>query len=658
MSLNVPNYRADIDGLRAIAIIAVVLFHMAPEYFGGGFVGVDIFFVISGFLITSIILYQLKNNTFSFNEFYAKRIIRLFPSLIIVLISTGLIGYFALLPSEFESLGKHSAAGATFLSNLLLFKEVNYFDSASEMKPLLHLWSLGIEEQFYIFLPLVLFISFKIKPKYIISILALSVVYSFSLNILKISNKPEYSFYLPQTRFWELMIGSVLGYFHINKNSIINKQLLNFLSTLGFLLCVLSFSIIDKNYKFPGFWSLMPVIGTAFLIFSGKNTFINSKVLSHRFLVSIGLISYPLYLWHWPLLSFSYISRNNTPPIEERISLIILSFILSILTYKIIEKPLIKWPIGKKRKKSWIFLAVLIVVFFLGISIYKKFIPPYSSNKNFSLISEAVNDWDFPGRLKLIRNKKGDSIYWQGLNINKSIYIGDSNIQQYYPRLEKLVNQSKDNLGLLFASGGGCPPFPNLKNDDGKYSFCEKWINNGFELALTDKNIKKVIIGAQWTSYFSENSNFYFSFGNNKVYLSGFQKNKNLILNEFGKMIERLIKENKKVYVVLNIPVGPEFAPLSQIDRGFSRFPLINSKENKISRSSFESRYLNLLNSIEFISKKSGAKIINPLDYLCNMKSTYCDVSIYGKPIYKDNCHLRPFYVKDFITFLDETIEP
>lgn len=204
------HYRADIDGLRAIAVLAVVGFHAFPDYFPGGFVGVDVFFVISGFLISSIIFREVGRSTFRLPQFYARRIRRIFPALLIVLVACLLFGWFALLPDELEHLGKHVAAAATFVSNLALWQESGYFDRAAELKPLLHLWSLGVEEQFYLVWPMLLLLLWKRQQNIAITIVLLTLT-SFMLSIALGQQSPSANFYFPFSRFWELGLGCLLA---------------------------------------------------------------------------------------------------------------------------------------------------------------------------------------------------------------------------------------------------------------------------------------------------------------------------------------------------------------------------------------------------------------------------------------------------------------
>ena len=249
------NYRPDIDGLRALAVFAVVVFHAFPSYARGGFIGVDVFFVISGYLISSIIFDDLNKGTFSFSEFYTRRIKRILPALLIVLISSFIFGYFSLLADEYKQLGSHIAAGASFISNHILSNEAGYFDNLGETKPLLHLWSLAIEEQFYIIWPLFLYFAWKRKFNLLI-ITTLIAISSFMLNLKGVKQDTVASFYSLQTRFWELLSGSLLAYVTIlkeealyyfqNKTGEANKMFKNSLSFFGLLLILLGIWGINK----------------------------------------------------------------------------------------------------------------------------------------------------------------------------------------------------------------------------------------------------------------------------------------------------------------------------------------------------------------------------------------------------------------------------
>lgn len=360
------RHRPDIDGLRAIAVLAVVAFH-ATKRISGGFVGVDVFFVISGFLISGIILNGLKHNSFSLADFYVRRIRRIFPALLLVLVCSWVLGWFVLGPQGYALLGQHMVAGAGFFSNILLWSESGYFDPTATLKPLLHLWSLGIEEQFYLVWPLLLIFATKFKWRIQLSILFL-LAGSFVVNIAGVESNPVATFYLPLSRFWELLAGAMLAYLHLHHLDTLESKLLSTVCQLGktrvslrsvasvsgLLLIVVSIFAVDESSSFPGWWALLPTLGSMLLIAAGSSAWINRTLLSNKWMVSIGLISYPLYLWHWPLLTFGRMTSIGMDyPRFTTLSMVALAFLLSALTYRLVEKPLrygVKWKANSVAK--------------------------------------------------------------------------------------------------------------------------------------------------------------------------------------------------------------------------------------------------------------------------------------------------------------------
>jgi peptidoglycan/LPS O-acetylase OafA/YrhL len=365
-----PKYRPDIDGLRALAILSVVGFHVSHERIPGGFIGVDIFFVISGFLISTIIFKGLEAGNFSFIEFYSRRIKRIYPALIIVLSFVFLAGWFTLLPEEYKQLGKHVAGGGVFISNILLWNESGYFDSAAETKPLLHLWSLAIEEQFYIFWPLLLAFVWKRKWSFITITSTVGTI-SFVINICLLIKNPATSFYLPAPRFWELMVGGILAYIELHK-PYLNSKFKNTQSILGLALLIIGFTYINQSRLFPGWWALLPVFGAFFIISAGPKAWINNYLLSNRVVVWFGLISFPLYLWHWPLLSFARILYGGYPSGYIKVTLVFIAIFLSYITYIFLEKPIRSSESPKYRKKEIYLIVILGAIAIFGYVTYLK----------------------------------------------------------------------------------------------------------------------------------------------------------------------------------------------------------------------------------------------------------------------------------------------
>jgi peptidoglycan/LPS O-acetylase OafA/YrhL len=400
----IPNhqYRSDIDGLRAFAVLSVVLFHAFPEFITGGFIGVDVFFVISGFLISTIIFEKLEQGSFTFADFYARRIRRIFPSLILVLVTSFILGWCILFVSEYKQLGKHIAGGAGFIANFILWSESSYFDNLADTKPLLHLWSLGIEEQFYIIWPPILWAAWRLRLHILPIIFAIAIT-SFAWNLYSISIDPVATFYSPLTRFWELLIGSLLAYVTVFKAKypklvVSSVSQANIYSWIGCGLFITGLLLINKESGFPGAWALLPTLGAAFMIKAGPTAWFNRVVLGNSVLVWFGLISYPLYLWHWSLLSFARILSSSVPEVEIRIGVVVLSVLLSWLTYRFVEKPirfgngiqfsitfLGKWFVSKKA----ITITLVVGLFLIGLAGY---VANYKNGSHSRLVNKINID--------------------------------------------------------------------------------------------------------------------------------------------------------------------------------------------------------------------------------------------------------------------------
>ncbi|WP_252997414.1 acyltransferase family protein [Pseudomonas thivervalensis] len=484
-NLSYPGYRPDIDGLRAIAVLLVVGFHAFPYWVKGGFVGVDVFFVISGFLISTIIFNGLDSGEYKFIDFYNRRIKRIFPALLLVLISSFVFGWFALLADEFKQLGKHMAGGAGFVANIVLWSENGYFDGAAETKPLLHLWSLGVEEQFYIAWPFLLWAAWK-KKLNLLSITALVVLISFYLNISKTQADVVAAFYLPQTRFWELLAGSVMAYITLYKSqavmrgrlkvdgwlgSLINTEapdadgrtLCNFQSVLGMIFIAVGVLLITKEQAFPGWWALLPVAGAVLIISAGPMAWLNRVVLSNRLLVWFGLISFPLYLWHWPILSYLRIIEGYTPSRELRIMAVGLAIVLAWLTYEFIEKPMRN---GKGESvKVGVLLVLMVAMGYVGYYSYSRDGLTFRENiKSMNRVSgEFVGPlWRFTKNEACMQRYplKGSEKYgWWFCMLSKDqaptlLLLGNSHANELYAGLS--LNPSFSRHSIL--SIGTCDP--------------------------------------------------------------------------------------------------------------------------------------------------------------------------------------------------------
>ena len=505
-----PSYRADIDGLRALAVLAVIAFHAFPEWVSGGFIGVDVFFVISGFLITTLIQDSLQQQSFSFRAFYASRVRRLFPALVIVLLACQVFGWFALLANEYKALGKHIAASTAFIPNFIFWSESGYFDYAADAKPLLQLWSLGIEEQFYLFWPIVIWLGLK----YRVSVFKVGVAIflgSLVLNLMMIEEAPSAAFFSPLTRMWELLSGCLLAYlvsskppafeaFNAKLGSI--KLIRHAISLLGLVLLLLGAILFDQDMLYPGVWALVPVLGTCFIIFTGNQSWINTSVLSNRFLVWIGLISFPLYLWHWPLLSFARIMEGSKPDWQIRAVLVAVSFVLAILTYYFIEQPI---RFGRNlRFKTYVLIMAMSLLGALGLATYSQ--DGFKSRTTDKAIEAQLTDlkFDIPDSEGwYCQDMNHDSPRCHSTGPNPSVVvIGDSHALTIYSGLRERFKAKGQDIGLYGASDG-CPPLLNvvIQDQGGDFRNCLKKGTQAVQRVIADAAIKEVILTSRGPMY-------------------------------------------------------------------------------------------------------------------------------------------------------------
>jgi peptidoglycan/LPS O-acetylase OafA/YrhL len=368
------RYRADIDGLRAIAVIGVVLFH-AGLGVSGGFVGVDVFFVISGFLITSLILRDLDRGSFSIVDFWERRARRIFPALAVVVIVTLIAGWFLMLPFGFQVLGQSVVALTVFASNMQFWRTSGYFDPAAEENPLLHTWSLSVEEQFYLVVPLLLLLVFTLgRQKWVGILLSVGIVVSLVGAELWLRRDPSGSFYLLPSRAWELGAGSLLAL----ARPLASSRLRGCLGWLGLALIFFTFFAYDAKTAFPGMAAIPPVLGTVLLIWSGMSddeeiSFCGAhRLLASKVLVGIGLLSYSFYLWHWPFFAFHRYLFSQAPAVPLAIGYIFIALLLSALSLRYVEKPFRKGKLVTSRKHVFLFTGLVsALVLIVGLSMWR-----------------------------------------------------------------------------------------------------------------------------------------------------------------------------------------------------------------------------------------------------------------------------------------------
>jgi peptidoglycan/LPS O-acetylase OafA/YrhL len=473
-------YRPDIDGLRAVAIGTVVLYHAFPSALPGGFIGVDVFFVISGFLISGIIFAEMEAGRLSLLQFYLRRICRIFPALALVLGLTCAVGWLWLLPNDWLRLGQEVRGGAFFFANFVFMNQAGYFDQASIQKPLLHLWSLAIEEQFYFAWPLAVFLVYW-RTRALGALIWIGLIASFVLNVAQVAGKPVSTFYMPTTRAWELLVGCLIAYraqFHKSMTSMIFEVIENVISpearaVLGLASIAWAAALFDSHQLFPGWRALFPVLGAALLISAGPKATVNRILLANRAAVFLGLISYPLYLWHWPVLSFATIYKGSTLTDSETWVLVLLAVACSIATFYLIESP-IRFGQPQVRRAAAAGLATICAS--LGLAGHLIALDDVRSNAKRFRVDRTVNassEWSYPTddltaevtHGHVLRKYKGTD------GPHAVLFFGDSNMEMYWPRVQFIASHGETarQSSIYFLTYGGCPPIPDVTEDQHPY---------------------------------------------------------------------------------------------------------------------------------------------------------------------------------------------
>ena len=360
------QYRAEIDGLRALAVVPVVLFHAGIVGFSGGFVGVDIFFVISGYLITSIILSEQAKERFTLASFYERRARRILPALMLVVLLSTIAAWYILLPNELVDYGASLASVGVFASNILFWQQSDYFAATSEFIPLLHTWSLAVEEQFYLIFPVFMIATIAwVKQSRLLVLVALAMI---SLLYCEWAwrNTPEANFFLAPSRAWELLAG-VFCAFYLHSKQLQNTAIKQAGSLLGFLMLLYSIFFFDKDIPFPSVYALAPVFGTALIILYADADTLVGKLLGLPVLVGIGLVSYSAYLWHQPLFVFARMNTMDELSVTMLLGLSVLSFVLAYLSWRWVEKPFRNRHWLSQKQVLWMAVACSGVLIALGM---------------------------------------------------------------------------------------------------------------------------------------------------------------------------------------------------------------------------------------------------------------------------------------------------
>lgn len=672
------TYRPDIDGLRAIAVSGVLLYHLDHNLCPGGFTGVDIFFVISGYLITSIISREIKAKEFSLTRFYERRIRRILPAYFFLLLFTTTLGYLLLTPEPMEQYGKAMSNSLVFLSNFLFAGHVDYFEKTFESSPLLHMWSLSVEEQFYLLWPLTIMLLAKYCPNrrlsyFFLVFLGGSLLASELLTVYA----PKSAFFMIYSRAWELGAGALIALPVLPGLS--SPKKVEVLSVIGMILILVSLIYVNDTLRFPGLSATFAVIGTALIIYSGKSGvqgFVH-RFLSLKIIVFAGLISYSLYLWHWPVIAYAknYLGRDLAS--GEMVVVAFVSMVAAYASYKWVETPFrrreqpapltpfaMRYRFVQRPFKGALIVTIVLLATSIAISddglsfrfshlsqtdLYSK--NPFRdechvSSTSSDLPSSAQCTYDF-----------GDK---------KVLLWGDSHADHYMPALKGWAEKS--DMQLRQISKSACPPvvgeFSMYRLSDGVIKEYETCLSSNENVIATvhDEKMEIVVLAGRWATYFANSGTgtpgayFLDSEGVNpdsKLTERIFTKN-------FTEMVVKLTENDRKVIILGQMPAFPEHPPECYLaeETPFKRF--VNkdigqfADDCSLAVETIERPLVRSRTFFEQLSSRDNVFFFDPVPYLCNDSS--CEAKQNEKILYRDNNHLNLVGAEYFSSILVEIL--
>lgn len=613
-------YRADIDGLRAIAVLGVVFYHVESQWIPGGFTGVDVFFVISGYLIHSLILGAMQADGFSLANFYARRIRRIFPALVFVLLTCWAAGWVSLLSDEYSQLGKHIGASAVFIANFVLNREAGYFDTDALLKPLLHLWSLSVEEQFYLIFPLMLMALARLRVSFGRILLALLVL-SFVTSCWMSLNTKTAAYFLPWSRFWELLAGALLaqGAHHLKPGEDFPSRLARLSgwhrlgyaqswSLLGAVLVACGFFLVQRQSVFPGPFALLPVAGTCLLIAAGPRAGFNRRLLSWPPLVALGLVSYAWYLWHYPLLAFLRITEPQPPAAWQLLSAVGVALLLAVFSYRMLERPI-------RRNASVPVLTGLIASMAIAGALGK-----YTKNVH-----------GFEDRLPRAPQIATMTPEEHAASRNATMAIlGDSHANHFSVGLYAYAKKHGD--GVRVYSHGGCAPLHGVRNEGGPGGTCQDSVTPAIDEIAANSAVRTVVIAFNGTGYMNSARGVTLSHPNLPA-----ADNNTVLRAGLHATLAKFVEAGKYVVMLTDNP-PLNFHPRNCLmSRPFSAQP---AKPTCAVERSWVDNATQSYRDILYSSARAfpGVKIFDTYPILCD--ALYCYAKKDGQLLYADTTHL------------------
>ncbi|WP_338508145.1 acyltransferase family protein [Pseudomonas poae] len=646
--MTVLAYRRDIDGLRAIAVLAVVLFHFGVPGVTGGFVGVDVFFVISGFLITSIIWRERQAGRFSFVEFWARRARRILPALFVMIVATLVAGWFLLAPKDYEELGRAAHYQVIFTSNLLFARQHGYFEAASDIKPLLHTWSLAVEEQFYILFPLLLTLLSSRLKHWRLALFGVLLV-SFGMSVWAVEHEPQKAFFLLHLRAWELLAGAMLAVMPAREWRA-SPALAQCVSLAAMGLILIAVFGFDSHTAFPGATALLPVLGVVGLIWAnGQQYTWVGRLLSSRLMVGLGLISYSWYLWHWPVFVYANYAAVDGLSATELGGLMLLSLVLGYLSWRFVETPFREKRLLATRKALLVAAAVgILSIGLTGVALRKADGVPsrlseqalrYAKAKKWSPeLMACMADKDTPDeRLFCHFGPKNPAV--------SALVWGDSHATALIPALE--IGAEKHDISLMEASFAGCVPLDGLEN----IARCAHF-NRRVEKAMSEQPISDVVLAARWSLYLygqmSGDKEHALKDPSTGQYVRAVAEQR--FADGMRERIKGLRAAGHRVWLVKEVPLQEIIVPyrlsrLAMMHRPVDREGLPVAKH--LAREAFISQLFD-----ELAAADSGVRVLDPAPQLCGADGL-CRVELNGRALYTDDNHLSDVGARHIEAFLE-----
>ncbi|PSJ55843.1 acyltransferase family protein [Kumtagia ephedrae] len=637
------DYRADIDGLRALAVLPVVFFHAGVAGFSGGFVGVDVFFVISGYLMAVLIAGEIDRGEFSLVRFYERRIRRIFPALFAMIAACAVMAWLFFMPDEFSLFARSVRGAALFVSNIRFEREMGYFDIASEMKPLLHTWSLAVEEQFYIVFPLVLMAIARFVPRRVVPILLALLLASLIASAWMVHDDPEAAFYLAQFRAWELLLGALLAFNAVPRpGGAMARQLM---AAIGVALIGLAVFTFSEDTVFPGLSALVPCVGAALVIHARASGGPAGLLLAARPLVFVGLISYSLYLWHWPIVVFTNYLFGPDPSLARSGLIVAASLAAAVVSWRFVERPfrgsasrVARRPLFAGATAVMAASAVFAYVVVAGDGLPGR-LPPAAAK-----VYSAVHDNGRFSSAECFLESDGDGLSLEDIRAGKLCRVGlpgpnprflvwgDSHSAAMAPAIDASAVQA--GVGGLFVGTGGCPPLPDVRLSKVRdIERCRDYNQAVLDL-IESMRIPEVIMVAYWPKYVHgaelPNQGVYFD----PSVPPPVEDRSAPIAEAMDRVLARLTERGTKVVLVMDVPEMGYFVP-----EALARAAITGgSTDIAPSWAYTEKRQALARKMLQDFAAKYSATAVDPLPAFCS--DGRCHAERDGVPLYTDSDHI------------------